>query len=52
MNEPSGSVKAKQFLEYLNKYWFLKKESVPQNLFLRDYLTLQVSQKDINDFMT
>jgi hypothetical protein len=28
-NEPSGSIKGEEFLEYLSDYQFLKKDSAP-----------------------
>jgi hypothetical protein len=28
-NEPSGSIKCWQFLEYLHNWWFFKKRSAP-----------------------
>jgi hypothetical protein len=32
-NEPSGSIKCRKFLEWLSKYWVLKKDLTPGNQF-------------------
>jgi len=29
-NEPSGSIKGREFLDWLSGYWLLKKDSTPQ----------------------
>jgi hypothetical protein len=36
-NEPSGSIKGEEFIEYLSDYWLLKKVSTPWSLLIIIY---------------